>query len=142
MTANKHTPGYEVSRDGRVVSTGSNWRGYGSRELRQRLNASGYPSVRLVVDGKRRHLPVHKLVALSHLPPRPSELHEVRHLDGNRLNNSADNLAWGTRKENAADRDSHGTTSRGEAHSFAIKASNQANGTREFRRKQKEMRNV
>lgn len=137
-----HTPGYEVTRDGKVISAGSNWRGYGNRELRQSLNSSGYPSVRLVIDGNRRRLPVHKLVALSYLPPRPSEFHEVRHLDGNRLNSSADNLAWGTRKENAADRDAHGTTSRGRAHSEAIKASNQANGVREFRRKQKEMRNV
>lgn len=142
MSAHKHTPGYEVTRDGRVISTGSNWRGYGSRELRQSLNASGYPSVRLVIDGVRRHFPVHKLVAIAHLPPRPSELHEIRHLDGNRLNSQADNLAWGTRKENAADRDAHGTTSRGATHSAAIKASNQAEGTREFRRKQRSMRNV
>ena len=138
----KRTPGYEVTRDGKVISIGSNWRGYGNRELRQSLNASGYPSVRLVIDGVRRHLPVHKLVAIAHLPPRPSELYEIRHLDGNRLNSQADNLAWGPSKENAADRDAHGTTSRGAAHSAAIKASNQAKGTREFRRKQRSMRNV
>lgn len=133
----KHTPGYEVTRDGKVISIASNWRGYGSRELRQSLNSSGYPSVRLVIDGVRRHLPVHKLVAMAHLPARPSDLHEIRHLDGNRLNNHADNLAWGTRKENAEDRDAHGTTSRGSSHSAAIKASRQAEGTREFRRKQR-----
>jgi len=39
---------------------------------------------------------------------------EARHLDGNRLNNSLSNLAWGTSKENAKDRDMHGTTARGE----------------------------
>lgn len=36
-----------------------------------------------------------------------------RHLDGNRLNNAAENLRWGTHAENMADRDAHGRTSRG-----------------------------
>lgn len=128
----KHTPGYEVTRDGRVFSVSSNWRGYGRRELSQTLNASGYPSVRVTVNGKRRRYPVHVLVAHKFLSPKPTELHEVRHLDGNKLNAHADNLAWGTAKENAADRELHGRTSRGLPHSASIKASNQAARTREF----------
>jgi transposase InsO family protein len=138
----KHTPGYEVTRDGRVFSISSNWRGYGRRELAQTLNADGYPSVRIIVDGKRVRKSVHGLVAKNHLPPRPSAAHEVRHLDGNKLNPHADNLAWGTRKENAEDRERHGRTSRGPSHSDAIKASNQANGTRAFRLAQGEANHV
>ena len=117
-----HTPGYEVTADGRVFSLAHNWRGYGKRELRQDLNDDGYPSVRLTIDGKRTRYSVHTLVARHHLPPRPSPRHEVRHLDGDKMNASVSNLAWGTQKENAEDRERHGRTSRGPTHSAAIKA--------------------
>ena len=40
---------------------------------------------------------------------------QVRHLDGNRNNNAASNLAWGTKAENEADKFQHGTTPKGEA---------------------------
>lgn len=122
----KHTPGYEVTRDGRVFSVDSNWRGHGRREMQQTLNACGYPSVRLLINGKRKRVAVHLLVAANHLPGQPSEAHQVRHLDGNKLNPHADNLAWGTAKENAEDRERHGRTSRGAVHSAAIKASSHA----------------
>lgn len=105
--------GYRVTRDGRVISEISNWRGYGSRELRQVANSHGYMRVRLGVGEDRKSYLVHKLVATAFLPPRPSAEHEVRHLDGDRTNNAAENLAWGTRAQNASDRDSHGRTARG-----------------------------
>jgi hypothetical protein len=38
---------------------------------------------------------------------------EARHLDGDRTNNTAENLAWGSRIENHADKRRHGTTARG-----------------------------
>ena len=133
----KHTPGYEITRDGRVFSTEHNWRGYGRREITQDLNASGYPSVRISVNGKRKRYAVHVLVAENHLPPRPTESHEVRHLDGNKLNSNVSNLAWGTPKENAEDRDAHGRTSKGCRHSKSIKESSHADAVREFRKNQK-----
>ena len=117
----KHTPGYEVTRDGKVFSLATNWRGYGKREMQQTPNDDGYPSVRILVDGKRKHLAVHVLVARQYLPARPSPKHEVRHLNGNKENACADNLAWGTQKENADDRERHGRTSRGACHSAFIK---------------------
>jgi hypothetical protein len=77
-------------------------------------------------------------VAAQFLPERPSPEHEVRHLDGNKDNPHADNLAWGTRKENADDRERHGRTSRGSAHSAAIRASTQAEATRSYHRSRRE----
>jgi len=136
----KHTPIYEITRDGRVFSIISNWRGMGPRELSQLPDDDGYASVRLTIDGKRKKLAVHRLVAAKYLPPRPSKAHEIRHLDGDRMNPHAENLAWGTRKQNAEDRERHGRTSRGQRHGDAIKASNQANGTRAFRQRQREDR--
>ena len=118
----KHTPGYRVTEDGRVFSVASNWRGYGEREMQQAPNDDGYPSVRILIDGKRTRMAVHRLVAKYYLPERPSPDHEIRHLDGDKWNAHFTNLAWGTRKENAADRSRHGRTSHGPRHSAAIKA--------------------
>ena len=38
----------------------------------------------------------------------PEEGQEVRHLDGNKMNNHRTNLAWGTRSENIKDTREHG----------------------------------
>ena len=135
--SNHTLEGYEVTPDGRVFSVGSNWRGYGKRELSQTLNAHGYPSVRLVVNGKRKRLVVHVLVARAFLGPKPFGC-EVRHLNGNKCDNRRENLAYGTKKQNADDRERHGRTSRGERHSRAIRGSGQADGVRAFRKRQKE----
>lgn len=110
---------YEVTRDGRVLSF---VRWPEMRELSQEMNDDGYPCVRVVINGRRRRVPVHKLVAQQFHGPQPAPGYEVRHLDGNKLNPHADNLEWGTRKQNAEDRERHGRTSRGEKHSTAIKA--------------------
>lgn len=114
-------PAYHVSAIGQVFSIESNWRGHGIRELAQQANGYGYPSVRLVINGKRKRFVVHRLVADAFLPARPSEQHEIRHIDGDRANSSKVNLAWGTQKDNADDRERHGRTSRGKRHSEAIK---------------------
>ena len=137
----KHTERYEVTSDGRVFSY-TGWRGHEMRELAQTLNSSGYLSVRVTANGRRVRKTVHGLVARTHIGPPPAPGYEVRHLDGNKFNNNFRNLAWGTKKENAADRDAHGTTSRGASHSASIKGSNQAEGARAFRRAQKEARHA
>ena len=54
------------------------------------------------------------MVADCFLPPRPSLKHQIRHLDGNQHNDIDTNLKWGTAKENAADREAHGRTAKGE----------------------------
>lgn len=119
----KHSPleFYVVTRDGRVFSIAHDWRGYGRREMRQHRNRYGYPYVRLALNGGRELWCVHRLVALAYLPSRPSPQHEIRHLNGDPADNRAENLAWGTRKENAVDKERHGRTSRGKRHSEAIR---------------------
>lgn len=121
MNTQKHTPGYEITKDGQVFSCSHNWRGYGRRELTAYPNKYGYLLVRLTIENARKSFLVHKLVAAKFLPERPSLKHQLRHLDGNKLNNSANNLKWGTAKDNADDREKHGRTSRGINHSARIK---------------------
>lgn len=138
----KHLECYDITHDGRVFSVDTNWRGYGRREMQQTLNASGYPSVRVLVNGSRKRIAVHALVAKTHLGPQPFVGAQIRHIDGNKNNNHVSNLAWGSAKENADDRERHGRTSRGASHSESIKNSNQAAGTRSFRSRQKEFLHV
>jgi len=109
---------YEVTKCGKVFSL-TNWRGCEKRELVQQENAFGYLTVRLTLNGVRKKFRVHRLVADMFLSTRPSSQHQIRHLDGNKKNNHYQNLKWGTAKENAEDRDSHGKTKRRESHNMA-----------------------
>ena len=104
--------GYSVTEDGRVLSldkivvckTRSNFSVKG-RELKPGIGKNGY---KLVVLGRGNPRYIHSLVCEAFHGNRP-EGKEVRHLDGNKLNNHKDNLSWGTRKENVADSIAHGT---------------------------------
>lgn len=113
--ASKATPipcmdGYAITPDGRVFSL-RGWRAHpGPRELAQQERV-GYRVVRL--GSARRKIGVHVLLAMTFGGPRPTPSHEVRHLNGDRYDNRAENIAWGTRSENAIDRQSHGRTARG-----------------------------
>jgi hypothetical protein len=90
------SPGYLVTDDGRIIST-KNWRGLPHREMCQAPNHSGYQSVRLWIDKKRKIVPVQRLVAEVFLPDRPTHNFKVKHLDGDRTNNHWSNLYWGTK---------------------------------------------
>lgn len=124
---NKHTgydtSKYEVTEDGQVMLLMC--RGRAQRTpLAQWKDHDGYLQVRLVTGEKKKFHTVHSLVALRFLGPRPAGM-QVRHLDGNKTNNHKSNLAYGTAKENARDREMHGRTSRGMKHSSIIKSSKQ-----------------
>ena len=100
--------GYKVTSDGRVISTKTNWRGLGTREMCQHNNDSGYPMVQLTSLGKRKTYRVHQLVCAAFHGEKPFPEAQVRHLDGSRENNHSSNLCWGSPSENACDRVKHG----------------------------------
>lgn len=95
-------PEYEASSLGRIASV--------KRGDRQILSGgktdTGYRNVLLYRKGDRVGRRVHQLVALTFLGPRPEGL-EIRHLDGDQINNAVSNLAYGTHAENMADRRRH-----------------------------------
>lgn len=105
-------PGYEISADGRVRSTdrilrfGRNYsqqRLYRGQELRQSPNPNGYLTVSLRHrDGKRRTAAIHVLLCTAFHGPRRL-LHEARHLNDVKTDNRVDNIAWGTKSQNALD---------------------------------------
>lgn len=83
---------------------GKRWRRLGATMRKD----SGY----LQVGIHGRPIRVNRLVA-STFVPNPLAMPEAQHKDGNRSNNRASNLKWGTPFENAQDRERHGRTSRG-----------------------------
>lgn len=106
-------PNYEVSNEGTVRRKTGGRGAVAGKELKWHTNtSSGYPDVRFTVDRKQTAIPVHRLVANAFLGDRPDGL-QIRHLDGNKLNNHVDNLCYGTAKENAQDRVLHGNSFKG-----------------------------
>lgn len=71
-----------------------------------------YRFVWLARNGRYVKRYVHRLVLLSFVGPCPKG-QNTRHLDGSRSNNKLDNLKWGTPKEQAEDRNRHGTSALG-----------------------------
>ena len=63
-----------------------------------------------MLEGREEQHSIYVLVALAFHGPRPvgPAGKEVRHLDGNKSNNRPENLAYGTRRENALDIVRHG----------------------------------
>jgi hypothetical protein len=108
MTIIPNHPGYFATPEGQIVSIKSGE----PLVLKQRIR-DGYWFVTLHSRvGKKRkahRAAVHRLVLLAFQGPPPSTLYMARHLDGNRANSRASNLAWGTAKENYADAIRHGT---------------------------------
>lgn len=90
---------YEVSNLGYVRS---NVRGT-PRILRFLPGQGGYRAVCVRTDERKElRMFVHRFVMLAFVGPLPEGLC-TRHLDGNKYNNSLDNLAYGTYEENAQD---------------------------------------
>lgn len=73
---------------------------------------------RLFRDGKH-HL-VARLVCIEEYGPPPTPEHEAAHSCGKKLCVAKRHLRWATREENCADKQIHGTMSRGEQHGMAI----------------------
>jgi len=97
---------YEVSNFGRVKSlsrivprSDSGYLTVGERILKYG-KARGYKKIVLTRKGKSITTTVHRLLALMFIP-NPKNKAQVNHKDGNKQNNSLDNLEWVSCSENA-----------------------------------------
>lgn len=95
---------YRVGSDGFVQSW---WKG-AWHPLRPHRRGRGYLVVQYSVGGQSYRRCVHHLVLEAFVGPRPPGAC-ARHLDGNRDNNAASNLAWGSLSENVRDSIRQGT---------------------------------
>lgn len=114
MTEWRAVPGtkYLASSDGQI-------RHMSSGQPRKTSVSGRYLYVTLRHKRKHSIMTVHSMVAAAFHGPRP-EGSQVRHLDGKSHNNVPDNLAYGTGVENAADREKHGNTCRGQKNGNSI----------------------
>lgn len=121
-------PGYYVTKLGEVFSGKS--KSGPLRRLRPGRHTTGYSQYGLMIDGKARTMLAHQIVARAFLPPRPSGEHVVRHINGDPTDSRADNLAWGTQKENIHDKWTHGTMAVGNKNGAHTKPHRRARGSR------------
>ena len=70
-----------------------------TKNLVQVMSTSGYLTVCLYKNGSHRNVYVHRLVAQAFCD-NENGYNEVNHIDEDKTNNHASNLAWCTRKEN------------------------------------------
>jgi len=107
-------PKYFVSIDGRIVSFLNH-----IKVLKPQMHGT-YLGINIAsANGTRKTRYIHRLMLESW--DRPASLKEqCRHLDGNKFNNRLDNLVWGSAKENAKDKELHGTVPFGEKNPMAV----------------------
>lgn len=87
-------PNYDVDEFGVVRNIKTN------RVLHQHIDKDGYLRVAIYDKEHKQHRKlVHRLVAEAFIP-NPDNLPQVNHKDGNKQNNSVDNLEWCTHSEN------------------------------------------
>ena len=72
---------------------------YYGKELVPQLTNDGYLKVTLCKNGKSKKFYLHRLVALQFID-NSTNLPQVNHKDGNKLNNTVTNLEWCTKIEN------------------------------------------
>lgn len=90
-------PRYEVSTEGRVRNSETH------HIYSQRLRKDGYLDLTLMIDGKKKMMLAHRMVAMCYLD-NPLDLPEVNHKNKIKTDNRVENLEWVTREQNMAHR--------------------------------------
>lgn len=88
------------SVDRKVIFDDGRYANYKGKQLKPVVNSNGYYICNIYRNSKSKIVYIHRVVA-DHLVPNPEGKKYVNHIDGNKLNNSPDNLEWVTQLENA-----------------------------------------
>lgn len=115
---------YKVSNLGRVMTVAREFIKSNGRKcvVKERIlsqgTVRGYKCVDLKVNGDRKTMRVHRLVAMAFIGKPYKEM--VNHIDGNKENNIVSNLEWATRSENEIHAYNTGLKKSTESHKSAI----------------------
>jgi hypothetical protein len=106
---------YFFCQDGRVASV---IKGKPRLLIGTKCGQYGYRAIPVYANRRGQKIYTHRTICeLFNGPPAPGQ--QCRHLDGDKTNNAASNLRWGSAKENSDDRQLHGTMGYGEANSMS-----------------------
>ncbi len=98
----------------RLVRGNTSYRPVKGRMVLQKLSRSDYAACGFSMFRNHYNYLVHRFILETFIGPCPEGM-ECRHLDGVKMNNRIDNLLWGTKAENAADKVRHRTLIEGPA---------------------------
>lgn len=107
ITKIKNYPNYGVDENGNVYSLPRQYKPK-LQKLKPRANNKGYLQVQIYNEFGVYKALIHRLVAETFIP-NPKNKPEVNHKDGNKNDNSVNNLEWVTRKENVQNAIERGT---------------------------------
>lgn len=105
---------YAVSHLGNVMRIESGQGARPGHQIATHITAKGYRAAKVCVDGKKRTVNVHKIVAEAFLGPCPDG-YEVDHIDTDKTNPRLDNLEYVTHEENMRRAKENGLMQSGEA---------------------------
>ena len=124
---------YKVSNKGRVMTVAREFIKSNGRKciIKERILSQGivigYRCVDLKVNGNRKTMRVHRLVAMAFIGEPYKEM--VNHIDGNKSNNNLSNLEWATRSENELHAYATGLKKSSEKHKKTTSESNKKRRT-------------
>ena len=89
----KNYENYIVSKDGRIYNKIT------SKKIKPSPDTRGYLQVKIYKNGKGITRKLHRLIAETYLPNTYNKP-QINHIDGNKVNNSLENLEWITCADN------------------------------------------
>jgi len=124
-------PDYEISSLGRVKRIRADRRGLNAGLVMVlTIDPAGYIQCSMTAPSGRKKPLVHRLVCTAWHGAHPSSRHHAAHFDGDRKNNTPQNLRWATPAENEGDKLRHGTDRAGARHHAVLKPECVARGSR------------
>lgn len=131
----KDIPGYEGLY---TISKGGYIENKFNKEMKQYANPQGYMQIRLTdKNGKRKSHRVHRLVAITYLSAPKVHENQVNHIDGNKANNTVQNLEWCNQWDNMDHAKRMGFIKSGDERSDKQKAQSKINGYNQGKRNRK-----
>ena len=90
---NEQITTYVITTEGKLFNNKT------QKWLKGQISKNGYLTYNISIDGEKKRLYAHRMVAETYLP-KESNKTEVNHIDGKKLNNDVNNLEWVTSSEN------------------------------------------